>query len=141
MATNPCIAVGKASTTGKQILVRIAPGADQPYLGAMPLNLSGYEVVEGQTAGDSADWLRLRFSGGIMGWVRADEIDIQGDCSASGYGVVAQPTRASTLKRGEPLPPTPDPTPQPEPTPIPTPGPTPTPEPDPEPEPEPETRP
>lgn len=129
MATAPCIATGKVSSTGKQILVRLAPGADQPYLGSIPLNLSGYEVVEAQTGGDGLDWVRLNFSGGVSGWVRADEIDIQGDCTAAGYGVVAQPTRASQIKRGAPVIPTPDPTP--------TPTPTPTPEPEPEPEPEP----
>lgn len=142
MMANPCVATGKVSSTGKQILVRVAPGADQAYLGAMPLNLGGYEVAESTTAADGLDWLKLNFLGGFSGWVRADEIDIQGDCSFAGYGVVTNPTRASTLRRGAPLPPAPTPqppapAPTPAPIPVPTPAPTPPPTPTPEPEPAP----
>lgn len=105
MADNPCIAIGRVSTSGKQILVRAAPGVEQPYIGAIPLQMGGYEVVEGRDSVGGANWLRLTFVGGISGWVRADEVDIVGECSPAGYGTVAQATRASAVARaGQPAP-------------------------------------
>jgi hypothetical protein len=116
MANTPCTAIGRVSTSGKQILVRLTPGSNQPWLGALPIDVGGYEVVETGTA-DGVNWLRLTFLDGLTGWVRADEIDIVGDCSALGYGVLAQPVRAAALTPGTPppVPPAPPPAPVPPP--------------------------
>ncbi|MDZ4769861.1 MAG: chitosanase [Chloroflexota bacterium] len=100
MAINPCVAIGRVSTSGKQILVRVTPGADQAYLGAIPLEMGGYEVADARTGADGLAWVRLNFVGGLSGWVRADEIDIAGDCTPVGYGVISPPMRAAMITRG-----------------------------------------
>ncbi len=122
MANTPCSAIGRVSTSGKQILVRLSPGAAQPYLGALPLDVGGYAVLEARDA-EGVGWLRLGFVGDLSGWVRADEIDLVGDCSALGFGVLTQPTRAVSITPGAA--PVAPPTPPPAPTPVPTPPPAP----------------
>jgi hypothetical protein len=63
-------------------------------------------------------WFRITFPDGREGWMRDDLLEIQGDCTAFGYGVVKEPTFAFTLVRDEtvvvskpqpPVQPTPEP--------------------------------
>ena len=108
----------------RQVLayVRVAPSNAGAILGVAPSGMSGYRVLDAQ-GGDGSNWLRLACAHGITGWVRDDLIDIVGDCSAEGYGVLIEPKQASTLIRGlPPKPPEPLPPPKP-PVPIPTPSP------------------
>jgi len=129
-----CLATARVSSSGKFILVRFTPAVDAPYMGAVTLGVGGYVVAAAQQVGDLV-WLRLDFAGALSGWVRADEVDIEGECSTVGYGVVAQPTRASQLTLGAPTdtvaPVVPPPVPQPDPVPPPPPPPSPPPIPDP----------
>ncbi len=118
----------------RQVLayVRVEPSNAGAILGVAPSGMSGYRVLDAQ-GGDGSNWLRLACANGITGWVRDDLIDIVGDCSAEGYGVLTEPKQASTLIRNlppkppEPLPPPKQPTPTPAPMPIPVPSPDPTP--------------
>lgn len=89
--------------------VRREPTMSADVIGVIPVALEGYPVLEGQ--GEGADrWLRLAFAGDVSGWVRADLLEITGDCDAVLDGTP------------EPLPPQPEPQPQP---PVPTPSPQP----------------
>jgi hypothetical protein len=78
---------------------RSAPGITNPYVGVVPVGVGGYRVLEAQSDGTN-QWLKLEFDGGGSGWVRDDVLDIQGDCTLVGYGVLNEPKQASTLVRG-----------------------------------------
>ncbi len=108
-----CSAAPRSNSDYAYLNVRRDPDANAPVIGIMPLSSSGYPVQEAR--GSGADrWLRLAFVGDVSGWVRADLLDLTGDCVA--------------LDAPSPAPapdPTPAPSPAPDPTPTPAPAPTP----------------
>ncbi|MEO8396520.1 MAG: hypothetical protein ABI700_26235, partial [Chloroflexota bacterium] len=118
-----CTATIRSAPDNSLAYARIAPGANNSIVGYFPAGVSGYRVLESRLDSTGFAWLRLDVLGGVGAWVRSDRINIQGDCSIVGYGVVAQPTQASSLPRSEtPKPPQPQP---PKPTPPPPPPPPP----------------
>lgn len=109
MSVTSCKATIRRATDGSRAFVRTAPGASNPILGFAPDDQSGYFVLESKADGSGAWWLRLELSGGSSGWISADRANIQGDCSAVGYGIVAPPPKqASALPRVTPGQPPPD---------------------------------
>jgi len=116
-----CTATIRSASDNSLAYARSAPGTTASILGYFPAGVSGYHVLESRLDAAGFAWLRLDVLSGVGAWVSSDRINIQGDCSTVGYGVVAQPTQASALIRTEtPKGPTPV-TPKPTPTPIPTP--------------------
>ncbi len=98
-----CKATIRRSGDGTRAFVRTAPGANNPILGYAPDDQSGYTVLEAKADGSGMYWLRLELGNGASGWVSADRLNIQGDCTAAGYGVIAPPPKqASTLPRKDP---------------------------------------
>src|SRR4051812_16386480 len=120
-----CTATIRSASDNSLAYARTAPGTNTSILGYFPAGVSGYRVLESRLDGGGLAWLRLDVLGGVGAWVSSDRINIQGDCSTVGYGVVAQPTQASSLPRSEtpksPQPQPPKPTPTPTPVPVPTP--------------------
>src|SRR5206468_655413 len=115
-----CTATIRSAPDNSLAYARTAPGSNNSILGYFPAGVSGYRVLESRLDGAGFAWLRLDVLGGVGAWIASDRINIQGDCSTVGYGVVAQPTQASSLPRTDtPKPPQPTPTPTPTPTPAP----------------------
>ena len=94
MAT--CTAAIRSTSDYALAYARSAPGTSSAILGVVPVNVGGYRVLAVQSDG-THQWLKLEFDGGASGWVRDDLVDIQGDCSLLGYGILTAPTQASTL--------------------------------------------
>jgi hypothetical protein len=100
-----------------EVNVRSGPGTGNSVVFRIPVGLANLPVLEvqpdaQQTAfqGKVYQWLRSNFGTGQNGWVRDDLVDIQGDGSRFGYGVIAQPVRAFERTRstgGSPPPPAP----------------------------------
>ncbi len=111
-----CTATVRSLSDYALAYVRTAPATEGAILGVVRIGAT-YSVLEAQTNGGS-DWLRLDFEAGIVGWVRDDVFNLQGDCSAQGYGVISQPTQGSTLNRTEPPAATPPPPAAPTPAPV-----------------------
>ena len=122
-----CTATIRSAPDNSLAYARNAPGMNGLILGYFPNGVSGYRVLELRLDSTGFAWLRLDVLAGVGAWVKSDRINIVGDCSTVGYGVVAQPTQASSLTRNEtpknPQPQPPKPTPPPTPTPIPAPPP------------------
>ena len=112
-----CTAMVRRAPDNSLAYARTAPGTSSSILGYFPDGVSGYRVLESRLDSAGAAWLRLDVLGGAGAWVSSDRINIQGDCTTAGYGVVAQPTQASTLPRTT----TPTPVPTPPVVPVPTP--------------------
>ena len=110
-----CTATIRRAPDNSLAYARVAPGTNNGILGYFPDGVSGYRVLESRLDNAGAAWLRLDVLSGSGAWVSADRINIQGDCTVAGYGVVNQPTQASTLPRSG------TPTPTPPAPPIPTP--------------------
>ncbi len=108
-----CRAIIRRAPDNSLAYVRVAPGVANSILGYAPDGINGYLVLESNLDNRGAAWLRLSFTGGTTGWVSADRLDIQGDCTAAGYGIVPIPTQASTLPRNNQPPPPPPPPPSP----------------------------
>ncbi|MFN8373749.1 MAG: hypothetical protein U0694_12855 [Anaerolineae bacterium] len=108
MATVPATATIRRDAGTTEINVRKTPGRSQTNvqskLAAGSANLAILEVKEDEKgekgSGDKVyQWFKLRLPDKTEGWVRDDLLDIVGDCTAFGYGVVAKATQAFTLKR------------------------------------------
>ena len=103
MSVTSCKATIRRASDGSRAFVRTSPGTSNPILGYAPDDQSGYFVLESKADGSGAWWLRLELAGGSSGWVSADRLNIQGDCTAAGYGIVAPPPKqASALPRLDP---------------------------------------
>jgi hypothetical protein len=89
------------------INVRKTPGRNQTNIhSTLPIgtaNLVILEVKEDEKKEKANNkvyqWFKVRLPNNAEGWVRDDLIDIVGDCSAFGYGVLETATQASSLKR------------------------------------------
>ena len=89
-----------------EVNVRLAPTATQQLLFKCPVSPTALTVLDAQPdekavqlAGRVYQWLKLSFPDGQTGWVRDDLLDVVGDGTRFGYGVVAQPTPAGSLTR------------------------------------------
>jgi hypothetical protein len=89
------------------INVRKTPSRNQTNIqSTLPIGTANLAIVEvkedekGEKANNKVyQWFKVNLPDKTQGWVRDDLIDIVGDCTAFGYGVVANATQASTLKR------------------------------------------
>ncbi len=100
MTTTSCIATVRSAADKSLAFARTSPGTSNAILGYVPDGQSNYPVLESKADSGGSIWLHLSFAGGASGWVSADRLNIQGDCSDAGYGTVSTPTQASTLARG-----------------------------------------
>lgn len=107
MASTSCNATIRSASDNSLAYVRVAPGVANPILGQAPVGVDDYPVVEARLDATGLAWVRLQFADGTSGWVSSDRIDIVGECSTVGYGVVSQPTQASKLRLGSPTTPPP----------------------------------
>ena len=128
MSTTPIIVTVRGipnSPSTTEFNVRSGPGTsfDRPFKARVGTKLVA--LLEVRADANKAklnnkvyQWFRVTFPDGREGWMRDDLLEVQGDCSAFGYGVIATPTFAFTLVRDETVP-APKPQPPPEPTPEP----------------------
>jgi hypothetical protein len=131
MSTTPIIVMVRGipnSPSTTEFNVRSGPGTtfDRPFKARVGTKLVA--LLEVRADANKAklnnkiyQWFRVTFPDGREGWMRDDLLEIQGDCSAFGYGVITTPTFAFTLVRDETvIAPKPQPTPEPPPVTPPT---------------------
>lgn len=89
-----------------EINVRSGPNTGYELLFKAAVGMSGLPVLEVRPDEQNANfqgkvyqWLRVAFPNGRDGWVRDDLVDILGDGSRHGYGVVARPVLAFSVRR------------------------------------------
>lgn len=106
MATQACNATIRSVSDISHVNVRSGPGTHTEILDTIQVGTSGLRVLEVEPDGRAASiggriyqWLRLELPSGGTGWVRDDLVEIAGDCSVYGYGVLAIPIRAANLTR------------------------------------------
>jgi hypothetical protein len=114
---NNCRVTIRPASDIARINVRSGPGTHHAVLSQLDVGLSGLVVQEvrpderGQSVRSKVyQWFRITLPDGRSGWVRDDLVDVEGDCSAFGYGRLAQRVRAANLTRD--LRPAPAPTPE-----------------------------
>lgn len=107
--------------TIKEVNVRPTPSTSQPLIFKLAVGTAHLTVLDVQPDSEGKNlqgkvyqWLKIAAPSGQEGWVRDDLVEVQGDGSALGYGVVSTPTVAFNLTRGEPI--APEPPAQPEPS-------------------------
>lgn len=95
-----------------EVNVRSGPSTAQSLLFKVPVGTANLPVMEVQAdvsgamfSGKVYQWFRLNFPNGMTGWIRDDLLEIVGECSAQGYGSVAQPAFAFALTRNAGTPP------------------------------------
>ncbi|MCC6905924.1 MAG: SH3 domain-containing protein [Anaerolineae bacterium] len=86
--------------------IRSGPGASNSIVVKLPKGTKGLVVlgVNADAAGAAQQgkvfqWLNIQVAAGQTGWVRDDLVEVEGDGTAFGYGVVAQPVLAFSLQR------------------------------------------
>lgn len=100
-----------------EVNVRSGPALTNALLFRVPLGQNGPVLAAEEDTQKNAlngkvyVWLQMRFSDGRTGWVRDDLIDIVGDGSSFGYGVIPQRVMAFRLVRSLGQPPSPQPPP------------------------------
>lgn len=89
-----------------EVNVRSGPNTSFALVIKAAVGMSGLPVLEvrsdeqgGNFQGKVYQWLRVGFPNGQEGWVRDDLVDVVGDGSRFGYGIVAQPVIAFSLQR------------------------------------------
>src|SRR5258706_8281991 len=89
-----------------EVNVRSGPNRNYAALFRTIVGTSGLPVLEARADDQNAifqgrlfQWFRVSFPNGQEGWVRDDLVQISGDGSNFGYGVIAQPTDASKVAR------------------------------------------
>src|SRR2546430_14013874 len=87
-----------------EVRVHIAPGVNTaaPFRIPVGATITSCSEVKPDPANDAFNgqvykWFNLTFSDGRTGWVRDDLLDLQGDCSAFGYGSYASRTFAFSV--------------------------------------------
>lgn len=90
----------------REINIRATPGTSGTFLFKAPVGMGDLPVIE--VAADAEgknfqgkvyNWLKVTFPSGQTGWARDDLVEVHGDGSAFGYGVVANKTFAFALNR------------------------------------------
>lgn len=89
-----------------EVNVRSGPNTSYNLLFKVAVGMSNLTVLEARADdkgnhlnGKVYQWMRVTFPNGQSGWVRDDLVDVIGDGSPFGYGVVGQLTPAFSLKR------------------------------------------
>lgn len=115
MTTTGCKATVRAEGDFPSINVRSGPGRHTDVVGALPVDSGELDIldVRPDELGTSSSnkiyqWFKLQLPDGQTGWVRDDLLNICGDCTAQGYGLVERPTPAVTLSRIQRKPPSAD---------------------------------
>lgn len=110
-----CKATVRAVGDFPSINVRSGPGRHTDVVGELPVESDDLEILDvrpdelGTTSSNKIyQWFKLRLPDGKTGWVRDDLLDIYGDCTTQGYGIVERATPAATLTRVQPKPPAAD---------------------------------
>jgi len=109
MPTKPCQIIVRGIRENPAITevnVRSGPNTGYALLFRTPVGTSGLPVLEARAddkntafQGKVYQWFRVAFPNGNEGWVRDDLVDILGDGTNFGYGVIAQPVIAFSLTR------------------------------------------
>jgi hypothetical protein len=99
-----------------QVNIRSGPGTGNEVVGKAATGQTGLVVLDVQpdergTLSDDKlfQWFRLAFPDGIEGWIRDDLLEITGDCTAFGYGILTTEMRAFGMLRHESAEPEPEP--------------------------------
>ncbi|MCB9435589.1 MAG: chitosanase [Anaerolineales bacterium] len=125
MTTQPLLATIRSGISGniREINVRHGPSTNFSITFSAPVQLGGLRVLEVEPdaelrhfGGKIFQWFKLEFPNLQIGWIRDDLLDIQGDGTQFGYGVLPQPAFAFDLSRTST---SPDPEREPDPIPIP----------------------
>ncbi len=111
MSDKPCLATVLGIPTIPSITeinVRSGPGTNFDIAFKAPVGMGEMEILEVKidNEGKNKDgkvyqWFYLVFHGGATGWVRGDLLQIEGDCTEWGYGMLSEKTLAFDLKRSE----------------------------------------
>jgi Peptidase family M23 len=89
-----------------EINIRLSPSTSGTFLFKAPVGMANLPVIE--VAADAEgknfqnkiyNWLKVTFPSGQTGWARDDLVEVSGDGSAFGYGMVANKTLAFALNR------------------------------------------
>lgn len=109
MSTSPMQAIIRGIRENPAITevnVRLGPNAAHLLLFKIAVGTANLSVIDAQPdergvmlSGRIYQWLKLSFPNGQEGWVRDDLLDVVGDGTRFGYGVVSQPTPAGSLTR------------------------------------------
>jgi hypothetical protein len=106
MPDNKCIAVIRGVPNNPEVNVRSSSGTKYQLVFKIPVGTVGCIVSEVRPDDEQKNlngkiyqWFKLTFPDGRTGWVRDDLLDIEGDASAFGYGVLAAKRYAFELVR------------------------------------------
>jgi len=106
MSQNHCIAVIRGLPNTPEVNVRASSGTKHQLAFKIQVGTAGCVVTEVRPDdeqkhlnGKIYQWFKLTFPDGRTGWVRDDLLDIEGDGSAFGYGVLAAKRYAFELIR------------------------------------------
>lgn len=106
MTQNRCIAVIRGLPNNPEVNVRSSSGTKHQLVFKIPVGTAGCIVTEVKPDDEQKNlngkiyqWFNLTFPDGRTGWVRDDLLDIEGDASAFGYGVLAAKRYAFELVR------------------------------------------
>ncbi len=93
----------------REVNVRSGPGVTNTQLFKSAVGTEGLKVLDVETdqrgdsqGGNTFEWMQLHFPNGKSGWVRDDLIEVEGDGTPFGYGVIIPRQRAFDLKRSIP---------------------------------------
>ena len=106
MATTQCRAMVRIVGDFPSINVRSGPGRHTQVIGELSVEAADLVILDVRpdelgtmSSNKIYQWFHLQLPDGATGWVRDDLLDIRGDCTIEGYGVITQPTPAATLTR------------------------------------------
>lgn len=98
----------------REINIRATPSTSGTFLFKAPVGMSDLPVIEVAADAEGKNfqgkvytWLKVTFPSGQSGWARDDLVEVNGDGTAFGYGVVANKTYAFALNRTAPAAPVP----------------------------------
>ncbi len=104
-----CIATVRPAADISAINMREGASTQTAVIGALPAGTSQIEILAVQEdihganiRGRKYQWFKLKLANDTIGWVREDLLEIQGDCSLFGYGVLPNPTRPANITRTDP---------------------------------------
>ncbi len=101
MSANPIIVKVRGNPAGTDFNVRSGPGTtyDKPFKARVGTQATALLEVRADDSkanlnGKVYQWFKLAFPDGQTGWMRDDLLEIQGDCTAFGYGLAPLVGRA-----------------------------------------------
>jgi hypothetical protein len=107
MPNNPCTATLRRLSGTTDVNIRSQPRIGNNLIFKVSSGISGLRVLDARPDADEAQdeqgrihqWLQIDFGAGRIGWVRAEMVDIEGNCESYGYGHITAPTPAHNLTR------------------------------------------